>query len=71
MKPPFVPFGRMSTALCIASVVFSALACAATNGVVAGSGYYQNTLVCIDQNSNGRCDLGEQSWLGKMRLAFK
>ena len=70
MKPPFVPFGRMSTALCIASVVFSALACAATNGVVAGSGYYQNALVCIDQNSNGRCDLGEPSALTDATGAF-
>ena len=70
MKPPFVPFGRVSTSLCIASVFFSALACAATNGVVAGSGYYQNALVCIDQNSNGRCDLGEPSALTDATGAF-
>ena len=48
----------------------AALACAAdghaeqrfeTHGVVAGEGYYQNALVCIDANHNARCDGREAS----------
>jgi len=38
----------------------SAIVTSTTSGVVTGS-YYQNALVCIDTNLNGRCDTGETS----------
>jgi acid phosphatase len=70
MKPFLVPFGYTSAALCVASVLFSIPTHAATSGVVVGSGYYQNALVCIDQNSNGRRDAGEPSTVTDATGAF-
>jgi acid phosphatase len=32
-----------------------------TRGVVAGDGYYQSAVVCIDSNNNARCDSHEQT----------
>src|SRR5579862_8612025 len=70
MKPPVISFGCMLAALGIATVLVSTPIDAATSGVVAGSGYYQNALVCIDQNNNGRCDAGEPSAMTNATGAF-
>ena len=32
-----------------------------TRGIVAGDGYYQSAVVCIDQNNNARCDSHEET----------
>jgi acid phosphatase len=71
MKPSPVASGRISAA-CVAGLLalFSASANAATNGVVAGRGYYRNAVVCVDQNNNGRCDNGEPSTLTDASGAF-
>jgi acid phosphatase len=61
MRPLSVHVGYITSALCTASALFPVPTHAAISGVVAGSGYYQNAVVCIDQNSNGHCDAGEPS----------
>jgi acid phosphatase len=43
-------------ALASGLVSFQALA---ITGVVVGNGYYQNAKVCLDSNTNARCDAGE------------
>jgi acid phosphatase len=70
MKTSLVPLGSALAAVCIASVFSSSAADAAINGVVAGTGYYLNALVCIDQNGNGRCDAGEPSTVSGASGAF-
>lgn len=59
----------LSTALCAAGL--SAHATASTSGVVVGAaGYFQNALVCLDTNANGRCDAGETSAVTDANGAF-
>jgi acid phosphatase len=70
MQPFFVRAGYVTSTLCMASALFSPPSHAAVSGVVAGNGYYQKALVCVDQNSNGRCDAGEPSTLTDATGAF-
>lgn len=59
----------LSTALCAAGLSAHA-GIASTSGVVVAAGYYQNAVVCIDANANGRCDAGEISTMTDASGAF-
>ena len=70
MKSSLLSFGSALVAVGFTGIVTSTAAQAAISGVVAGTGYYQNAVVCIDQNGNGRCDAGEPAAVTNAAGAF-
>jgi len=62
---------RVRTSLLALALAQAGAAYAAgVSGVVAGGGYYQGALVCVDRNANGRCDATEPSVLTDASGAF-